>query len=83
VAPSHRNHLASSTGTRSQTLNNLECHRHYLSSGQIDRAVERVIKLAKVAPNLSGVADVIIRLASVSDDLELAKMNEQLKRSSQ
>ena len=65
----------------------LEVHlgavRHYLASGQIDRAVERVIKLARVAPNLNGVANVIIRLANVSDDLELVKMNEQLKRGGQ
>jgi tetratricopeptide (TPR) repeat protein len=55
--------------------------RHYLASGQIDRAVERLIPLAQLAPNLNGVADMIIRLSKVSDNVKLYQLRKQLERS--
>lgn len=53
---------------------------HYLASGQVSRAVERLLLLAQIAPRAAGVPDAIIRAAKVSDDAKIQQLFMELER---
>ena len=53
--------------------------RCYLASGQVEKATERLLALAKVCPGAPGVTELIIRLAEVSDNVEIQKMSIKMK----
>lgn len=57
--------------------------RHYLISGQIERAAERLLALARIAPHGPGIADAINRVSKLSDDVRVQtlRINSERKAS--
>ena len=49
--------------------------RHYLSSGQSKRASEIALAIFKVAPGTPGLSGMIMKLADVSDDVQIQKLD--------
>jgi len=53
--------------------------RYYLASGKIENASRVLLALAKVSPGAPGVSELLIRLAEVSDSVEVQKINIRLR----